>query len=1650
MDNEEMEKRIIELSKIPGVGARFSRRLYDAGYRSAEDLKYATLEDLLKIPGMTEERARIILSGVGEELKEEIEDEEIDKTIREMKKEIAEIEESVERGEEIKFKVVKARAELAPVLLSEEEEAKKEEKPAETQESQHPPTTTPVPSPVSVHEAPPVSQRKETVKSEKAIPKRKKPPVILKESGKPKRRYMPMVATTVFLFLIFSAISVFYLFPKSSDPIQVDGNFSDWENKVVYKSTTVSQLKEIQIQKASVLTENNKLYFYMCVDPSGYLFMGRMDGVDILVILIDADCNASTGYLVSGGGADYKIELIGWENEVVRAVFMRYISTTNGHDWNAWEHCGSVVFRVNKNGIEGKVSFPTSAIVQNPRCFFYMKHTDAAGEYVNVMDTYVYPQQQLLNVNVKLSSDRILQKNNSKPVLNLKFTAKGGYVSLRNIVLLGIPGETAMRFVYSGNEVFLPWILSENNPLEIQVFLKPADVLSDGSEITINALRIDADVPVMFNSFEGKFYIGNAPPQIRIDGCFHDWENITPVLDMDVEEFPSSIDITSVRMVKALQAFCIEVSANIFAGTEVPIGKLVRNQETNASPGQSQNVFGNDYLRVYIDTAPSLNSLNTSKGIKFGYVIELKGISGMLTEKRVYKIEHGNKSEYHVEVDAAINESAVEFKTVQMLPGINNDAVYYFEGTTWNGVVDVVAPVQPLTRYYHEETQGSFSQNFLVVGELSYALYEITAGDLNNDGRTDIVTVGESGVTVWVNNGTVFEKKEIYTSSVVFSCALGDFDRNGWVDILVGTANDSNSDKQEIVIFNNTNLSFTQMSDTTFNLDQDVNSIAVADFNLDGYLDFACGISKNANSEVLYYQNAGTSGFQFANQGIAHPEKNVWAVASARINDDALPEIAYGMGSNNSDEMVILSNKTGSWNRMAFTGDGSRVNKIVPADVNNDGITDVVYGTENGNIGVVWFNFSFGFQQKNYSVGNPVRSLCLSDFDNDGYVDIVSGCDNGSLYLFENMRNGSFSENYLLNYGNKIWDVCVLDYDLDGDGDVAICGESGSIRILNNTLLHRNFEIQGNSCVQLSDAREISDFVLVDLDLDGDLDVVAAHTNQTNFTAQIYAWQNPGNPSYSPFETVWQKFTILSGFVLIYSIAVGDVDNDGYPEIVFAGHNGSKKLLCVCKSDKSPWHNNWTMDYEEKYDNSTPVGVISQIALADMNRDGILDVITGDRNGYLVVFKRGTDPIDNNGDWLDSTAKIQNNTTNTVGVADFNCDGWMDIACGYEANSQAGVIWANLRDPFNSSGWAQYLFESGVNNTTRLTIADLNNDGKPDIAGIVNGTHGTLWLNPGGNLSHQWHAHTFEGFIGVKSIAAGDMDNNGWADLLLGLENGTIAVLRNTQYNFSPTYLYLHYEPVVILKAENIDRKSSYDGNDLDLCVGVGNDCFIYKNTGANTKIVGFPLGASSILANETKALLKLNITHNGISTDNPVRFSALSVQFLNSTAHRIMAPDEMRELFENVSIWLDGNNNSVFDQNGDIWLGSLSNQNFNSSYGGYIRVCLAENSYSTISPMETKTYFITVRTNPVINASYNGYIFNISILPESNYNYTWNYIYNSISGGIATIVESYQYYSSNYTFYVEENSINIFIIFLPLLVCVNAVHYRKLRRKTF
>lgn len=1639
LTDEDMDKKILELSKIPGVGVRFSKRLYDAGYKTPEDLKYATEEDLLKISGMTRERAKTILSSVKETILEEKEEEEIEKTISDMQKEISEIEESVSRGEEIKFKVVKARAELAPVILPDEEEIKKEEE-------EKIPETPPAPA----------SKKKPTIIStagtspeagEKEKPTKKRP-VIRGEIKKPATiKHAKAIAVCLLAVILISTVIFVYFASQNREPIIVDGNFSDWSDKIRYKETQACAVPDIQITSESVLYASNTLYFF--VEVNGFMFNGANDGVDALMIFVDADADAQTGYCIASGGADYRIELIGWNLEVVKAIYYRYNGSNEQNDWNAWVNCGQVKFVVNKNVIEGRVVIEAS----NPRCLFYMKHTDANTDVV-FQTTYVYPQSPMLHVCAKLTENRIITKGVENPIVTLEFTAKGGYISLRNISLLNFSYGTISCKFLSGSTSYFPWILSENLPQTIQVLLTPDDGISTGNSIDVNGVSVDADCPVLINHISGKFYIETAPGGINIDGVFDDWKNITDIVDSTDENIPDSINIVRAKTAMSESAFYIETKSAMLAGVEVPLGKLVRKTENAGANATAGNLYGFDYIRVYIDTAPSQNSKNSSAGIVNGYLIEIAGMSGRIYEKNIYRIENGDKNRIDNEINAANNASAIELMASLVLP---SDAVCYFETWSVYDVGDVLIPVVPITRYYHNQNQGSFG-SFWQIGSTDATISTFVTGDFNNDGWDDILAVTASAspdVILFLNNngaGFTNARQWDFSSTDVYACAVGDFDRNGWLDAIIGTkANSgSSSDKTELRALNNTNFNFA-IHDIA-NLDTDINSISVADINMDGYPDFVCGCGTYSGYEVLAFINS-RSGFSFTQNNLANPNKLVYCVTADTLNSHPMPEVAYGTEGNSSKELVVLQN-SGSWQEKFYTGDGNKVYDVCIRDLNNDGTNDIVYCTGNKKLYVAIAIGSFSYDVSTIATfSSEPTTMAICDFDNDGYQDIIVGCNDGTLYGFENKRNCTFNFTNLTPLSVGIKHIQTCDYDHDGDMDILLCA-STKMYILNNTLLHRNCEIN-TAGKQLPYGLPVCAVSLADLDLDGDLDVVAGYSDGAS--GYVYAWENPGDGHSTPWETglSWNGHQI-SNFARIDSLTTGDINNDGYPEIIFAGNSNGNKL-CVATSEGSPWHDNWLWDYEENYSGTIRVGPISQIALGDLNWDGLKDVVTGDAGGRLVIWKRGTDAInDSNGDWLDDTViHSTSSAIHTLAIGDMDHDGWLDVVAGYESSSEAGIIWQSRKNPFSqTSGWYQHDFDTVDANITKLALGDLNNDGYTDIAGVVNGTSALkIWLYNGS--IDNWTSCTLPAQSpGISAIALGDMNNDGLTDIVLGKPDGNVSIIINSGSTVLPqsvrTYQLGNHESISAIAIGNIDRRSYYDGGDNDLVVGAGISAYAYKNTGANVLFTTYQTPGTSIPPGTTCAIMRVEATHNGKITDNSAVFSALSVRFDNAVDSRIMTDAEMQAIFENVSIWYDANANSIFENSSDVWITSVNNSMFQLN-AGYLKINLPSNNYTKINGTESKSYFITVKTKANISGTYNNYKFSIYIIPETQdigSAISWNTFQDSVTYGIATIMEGTGVSSNQFTIVTEGTY--IYFLCIPLFVCLHAVYYRKLRRRTF
>jgi len=125
------------------------------------------------------------------------------------------------------------------------------------------------------------------------------------------------------------------------------------------------------------------------------------------------------------------------------------------------------------------------------------------------------------------------------------------------------------------------------------------------------------------------------------------------------------------------------------------------------------------------------------------------------------------------------------------------------------------------------------------------------------------------------------------------------------------------------------------------------------------------------------------------------------------------------------------------------------------ADLDNDGIPEIVAVDEDGNVTVyentgdnsytsVWQNDTSNI------VGNTpyMQSVCVCDLDDNGRREIVTGDDMGNVLIFE--WNGiSGSDNYILvaqhDFGySKVYDLCCADIDGDGEQELGIAYDSSA------------------------------------------------------------------------------------------------------------------------------------------------------------------------------------------------------------------------------------------------------------------------------------------------------------------------------------------------------------------------------------------------------------------------------------------------------------------------------------------------------------------------------------------------------------------------------------------------------------------------------
>jgi hypothetical protein len=187
------------------------------------------------------------------------------------------------------------------------------------------------------------------------------------------------------------------------------------------------------------------------------------------------------------------------------------------------------------------------------------------------------------------------------------------------------------------------------------------------------------------------------------------------------------------------------------------------------------------------------------------------------------------------------------------------------------------------------------------------------------------------------------------------------------------------------------------------------------------------------------------------------------------------------------------------------------------------------------------------------------------------------------------------------------------------------------------------------------------------------------------------------------------------------------------------------------------------------------------IVSADMNGDGKLDLIElGFDQTIAVLIGKGDGTFASPKDYY-----VSGNVPEALAVADLNGDGKLDIVVANNADGTIGVLLGNGDGTFKAQTQVQAASGKGTpaplyavgTGPISITIADVNNDGHPDII-VANFTDATLSIllnNGNGTFKTQT---TMPVGLGPTYVTAADMNRDGKMDLLVNSsEDDSFGVL---------------------------------------------------------------------------------------------------------------------------------------------------------------------------------------------------------------------------------------------------------------------------------
>ncbi len=597
--------------------------------------------------------------------------------------------------------------------------------------------------------------------------------------------------------------------------------------------------------------------------------------------------------------------------------------------------------------------------------------------------------------------------------------------------------------------------------------------------------------------------------------------------------------------------------------------------------------------------------------------------------------------------------------------------------------------------------------------------------DLNGDGIKDLFVFDKDGdrISTFINNGTANtvdyvsapEYKKKFPKTLHDWVLLKDYDCDGREDIFTYsysggmTVYHNDYTVQNGLKFNLAySLVYSKYGPVTANLYVSaVNLPALVDVDYDGDLDvLTFPVSGNF---VEFHRNYGMENFNkcdtlvyqidpacFGNFGLSGNDNSGILNVGCRMAEPQAPII---------DSTLLQTMHSGSC-MIALDIDGDTDQDLLNGDILGNNLLLLINGGTSTLANVTGQDSNFP------SYDTPVNMVTFPapyyfDVNNDGNKDlIVAPCISGPA---ENYNNVLYYKNTTNNSSN------VFNYQQ------------------NRFLVDEMIEVGSGANV-----------TFVDIDSDGLKDMIVGNYGYYSatlpFESGLSYYRNTGTATQPSFE--FQTIDYGNFFSLpITGIkpTFGDVDNDGDLDLMLGQTDGTILFYTnTAGSGNTPVYTLTQPQLTNNFGDSIDVGQASSPQLIDVNRDGKLDLIIGERSGNVNYYENTGTPFVPVFSFV-TTNFGGINVNNVFSIYGYSSPAMYDSAGVYQmlVGSVGGYLYkydnidGNLNGNFNLVD--SMYFDIRESNNSTVDVADINGDGKFEIL---------VGNNAGGVTLYKWDSAT--------------------------------------------------------------------------------------------------------------------------------------------------------------------------------------------------------------------------------------------------------------------------------------------------------------------